>query len=67
VDVPGDVDVDGDWAVAALGDFWVAGDEVLGVCVCCAVEGVVELGDCANAAVAHTRPSAVLIRKRVFM
>jgi hypothetical protein len=60
------VEVDGDWVLAALG-VWVAGDEVLGVCVCCVVGEVVELGDWANAAVAHTRPSAVPIRKRVFM
>jgi hypothetical protein len=66
--VLGEVVGDGVWVVVVSGDFWVAGAEVVGVCVCC-VDGVVvvELGDWANAAVANTRPTAVLIRKRVFI
>lgn len=62
------VEADGVWVVVVSGDFWVAGDEVVGVWVCWVVgAGVVELGDWANAAVANTRPTAVLIRKRVFI
>lgn len=62
------LDADGAGVVVVSGAFWVAGTEVVGVC-----DGeevgvvVVELGDCANAAVAKTRPTAVLIRKRVFI
>jgi hypothetical protein len=46
----------------------VVAEEEAGVWVCDVVGAVVvELGDCANAAVANTRPTAVLIRKRVFI
>jgi hypothetical protein len=61
------VETDGVWIVVS-GAFWVAGAEVVGVWVCDVVGAVVvELGDWANAAVAKTRPTAVLIRKRVFI
>ena len=55
------VEADGVWVVVVSGAFCVVVEaDVLGVVV-------VEFGDCANAAVANTRPTAVLIRKRVFM
>ena len=53
--------------VVVSGACWVVVDG-LGDCVC-EVPGalVVEFGVCANAAVANTRPTAVVIKKRVFM
>lgn len=60
------VEADGVWVVVVSGAFWVAVDEVVGDCdVVGAVVG--ELGDWANAEVANTRPTAVLIKKRVFI
>ena len=70
VDAPGAVvvEADGVWVVAGSGTFCVAGAAVVGVWVCDVVGAVgVELGDWANAAVAKTRPTDVLIRKRVFI
>jgi hypothetical protein len=70
VDAPGAVVVEAEGAgvVVVSGAFWVVGTEVVVVGVCDVVGAVVvELGDCANAAVAKTRPTAVLMRKRVFI
>ena len=62
------VEAEGTWVVVVSGAFCAAGAELVGVWVCDVVGVVaVELGDCANAAVAKTRPMAVLIKKRVFI
>ena len=59
---------EGAWVLAVSGAFCAAGAEVVGVWVCVAAGAVVvEFGDCANAAVAKTRPTAVVMRKRVFI
>ena len=63
------VDAFADRLFVASGAFWAAGAEVAGVWVCwvCLGAFVVEFGDCANAAVAKTMPTAVVMRKRVFI
>ena len=62
------VEADGDCVVVVVsGVFWVV-VEVVGAWVCDVLGVVVlEFGDCANAAVANSRPTAVPIIKRVFM
>jgi hypothetical protein len=65
VEVLGDEDGGEADGVVVSGDFWVVGAEVVGGVCSVAGEVVVEFGDWANAAVAKTRPTAVLIRKRV--
>jgi len=70
VDAPGAVVVEAEGAgvVVVSGAFGVVGTEVVVVGVCDVVGAVVvEFGDCANAAVAKTIPTAVLMRKRVFI
>ena len=65
------VEAEGAGVVVVSGVFWVAGPvwavELVGVWVGDAAGAVLVPGDCANAAVAKTRPTAVLMRKRVFM